>query len=74
MEEVGVVTPATLASKSRQGKAAAKKPPSKVMKIACYADDAREPELIGEAVVPLDEVLKKGELDGELLQSHVAFS
>lgn len=34
------------------------------MKVACYADDAKEPELIGEVVVPIDEVLKKGEVDG----------
>lgn len=35
------------------------------MRIACYADDAKEPELIGECVVNFDEVLKKGEVDGE---------
>lgn len=36
----------------------------KAMRILCYADDPREPELIGEAVVDLSEVLKKGETDG----------
>jgi hypothetical protein len=35
------------------------------MKVACYADDAKEPELIGEVVVPIEEALKKGEVDGE---------
>lgn len=35
------------------------------MKVACYADDAKEPELIGEVTVGIDEVLKKGEVDGE---------
>lgn len=34
------------------------------MKIACYADDPREPDLIGEAHVDLTEVLTKGETDG----------
>ncbi|KAG6832972.1 hypothetical protein H0H92_004856 [Tricholoma furcatifolium] len=33
------------------------------MKIACFADDAREPDLIGEADVDLTEVLTKGETD-----------
>jgi neural Wiskott-Aldrich syndrome protein len=37
----------------------------KVMKIACYADDAREPELIGETEVDLTQVLTKGECDGK---------
>lgn len=35
------------------------------MKIACFADDPREPELIGEAEVDLTEVLTKGETDGQ---------
>lgn len=35
------------------------------MKIACYADDAKEPELIGDCVVSLEDVLKRGEVDGE---------
>ncbi|TFK43340.1 hypothetical protein BDQ12DRAFT_731372 [Crucibulum laeve] len=33
------------------------------MKIACYADDPREPDLVGEADVDLTEVLTKGETD-----------
>lgn len=36
------------------------------MKLACYADDAREPDLIGDTNVDLTEVLTKGETDGEL--------
>ena len=36
----------------------------KMMKLACYADDAREPDFIGEADVDLTEVLTKGETDG----------
>ncbi|KAF8165143.1 hypothetical protein B0H34DRAFT_224749 [Crassisporium funariophilum] len=35
----------------------------KIMKLACFADDPREPELIGETEVDLDEVLTKGETD-----------
>ncbi|KAG1753848.1 uncharacterized protein EDB91DRAFT_420371 [Suillus paluster] len=33
------------------------------MRVQCYADDPREPDLIGEAVVDLTEVLTKGETD-----------
>lgn len=33
------------------------------MKLQCYADDPREPDLIGETVVDLTEVLTKGETD-----------
>lgn len=36
----------------------------KYMKIACWADDNREPDLIGETNVDLTEVLTKGETDG----------
>lgn len=35
------------------------------MRIACYADDPKEPEIIGEALVSIDDVLQKGEIDGE---------
>ncbi|KAF5321032.1 hypothetical protein D9619_000857 [Psilocybe cf. subviscida] len=35
----------------------------KTMKVACYADDPREPDLIGECEVDLTEVLTKGETD-----------
>lgn len=37
----------------------------KYMGIACYAEDIREPDLIGETRVDLTEVLTKGETDGE---------
>lgn len=36
----------------------------KIMRLACYADDPREPDLIGETEVDLTEVLTKGETDG----------
>ncbi|KAF9057759.1 hypothetical protein BJ165DRAFT_1521110 [Panaeolus papilionaceus] len=35
----------------------------KIMRLACYADDPREPDLIGETEVDLTEVLTKGETD-----------
>jgi hypothetical protein len=63
LQLAGALTPAQLASKSRKGPLGKKG--GKSMKVACYADDAKEPELIGEVVVPIDEVLKKGEVDGE---------
>lgn len=59
----GVTTAAALASKSRKGPI--HKKGIKSMKAACYADDAKEPELIGECVVDIEEVLKKGEVDGK---------
>ena len=37
----------------------------KGMGLLCYADDPREPDLIGETIVDLTEVLTKGETDGE---------
>lgn len=37
------------------------------MKLQCYADDPRDPELIGETSVDLMEVLTKGETDGTLM-------
>ncbi|KAL0581970.1 hypothetical protein V5O48_000028 [Marasmius crinis-equi] len=33
------------------------------MRVACYADDLREPDFIGDTYVDLDEVLTKGETD-----------
>lgn len=44
----------------------------KTMRLSCYADDPRQPDLIGEAMVDLTEVLTKGETDGESLV-HFAF-
>ena len=35
------------------------------MKVACFADDPREPDFIGEADVDLTEALTKGETDGK---------
>ncbi|TYJ52127.1 hypothetical protein B9479_007281 [Cryptococcus floricola] len=58
-KDSGVITSAALANKSRKGK----KKGGKSMRIQCYADDAKEPELIGDCVVDLDEALKKGEVD-----------
>ena len=60
----GVTTAAALASKGRKGPLGKDKVGKKMI-ITCYADDAKEPDLIGECVVPIDEVLKKGEVDGE---------
>jgi len=40
------------------------------MKLACYADDSREPDLIGECKVDLTEVLTKGETDGKFYYVH----
>lgn len=39
----------------------------KILKLACYAEDAREPDLIGEVDVDLTQVLTKGECDGAFL-------
>jgi hypothetical protein len=64
----GSVTAQALASKSRKGPIGKKG--GKSMKVACYADDAKEPELIGEVTVPIDEVLKAGEVDGESMASR----
>lgn len=43
------------------------------MRVSCYADDPREPDLIGEGIVDLTEVLTKGETDGELHYSQPLF-
>jgi hypothetical protein len=37
--------------------------------LSCYADDPREPDLIGETKVDLTEVLTKGETDGAYFYS-----
>lgn len=36
----------------------------KVLNVAVFADDPKDPDLVGEAIVELDTVLKKGEYDG----------
>ena len=41
------------------------------MGVACYAEDLREPDLIGETRVDLTEVLTKGETDGEQAYAHL---
>lgn len=66
----GSVTAQSLANKSRKGPI--NKKGGKSMKVACYADDAKEPELIGECTVPIDEVLKQGEVDGESLATLIS--
>lgn len=63
----GVTTTAALANKSRKGPLSKKG--GKSMKVACWADDSKEPEMISECVVNIDEVLKQGEEDGELSRS-----
>ncbi len=40
-------------------------PARKSMTVAIYADDSKEPRLVGEAVVDLRKVLKECEHDGE---------
>ncbi|KAJ1018567.1 hypothetical protein NDA16_004849 [Ustilago loliicola] len=51
-------------SKATSSSAAAKpKGGKKVLKIACYADDNKEPEFIGEGLVDLTDTLKTGEFD-----------
>lgn len=47
-----------------------KKSPKKIkggnfMRLQCYADDARDPDFIGETLVDLTEALTKGETDGK---------
>lgn len=66
-----------LARTARQGASSPPAPPpkdqhkerkvqgGKKMRVLCYADDPREPELIGETLVDLTEVLSKGETDGK---------
>lgn len=44
------------------------------MQLSCYADDPREPELIGEIMISLEDVLTKGETDGMLVCSSVRSS
>jgi hypothetical protein len=44
-------------AKKRQSKS------SKTLRVACYADDAKDPEFIGEGIVDLSETLQSGEFD-----------
>lgn len=41
------------------------------MRLQCYADDARDPDFIGEALVDLTEVLTKGETDGKSFDESI---
>ncbi|KDN36196.1 hypothetical protein K437DRAFT_260196 [Tilletiaria anomala UBC 951] len=50
-------------SKNGDGTAKASRKTPKVLKVSCYADDARDPELIGEGIVDLTDTLKTGEFD-----------
>ncbi|PPQ66287.1 hypothetical protein CVT26_010971, partial [Gymnopilus dilepis] len=54
----------------KDGKKAKSIKGGKTMKLACYADDPREPELIGETDVDLTEVLTKGETDEWFTLTH----
>lgn len=36
----------------------------RVLKLACYADDVKDPKLVGEGVLELEETIKKGAFDG----------
>mgnify|MGYP000627958356 CR=1 FL=1 len=44
----------------------------KVLKVSCYADDVRDPEIIGEGIVDLSTTFKTGEFDGELWSLSLA--
>lgn len=47
-------------------------PSPKLLRVACWADDARDPRIIGEGSVDLDIVLKKGTFDGGSCQSSLS--
>ncbi|CAO1617448.1 unnamed protein product [Sympodiomycopsis kandeliae] len=49
--------------KSSSSKVSSAASGKKILKVACYADDNREPEFIGEGLVDLTGVLKTGEFD-----------
>jgi neural Wiskott-Aldrich syndrome protein len=48
----------------KNGKGIRKIKGGRSMLLSCWAEDPREPDLIGEATVDLNEVLSKGETDG----------
>jgi hypothetical protein len=58
---------AAAASASTTGSTGGKK----VLKLACYADDVKDPKLVGEGMLELEETIKKGAFDGELDQGSV---
>lgn len=37
----------------------------RILRLAVYADDAKDPSLIGEALVELEDTIKKGNFDGQ---------
>lgn len=41
------------------------------MRLQCYADDARDPDFIGETLVDLTEALTKGETDGRSIHVNL---
>lgn len=47
-------------------KATAKSGGRKSLRVACFADDAKEPRMIGESIVDLTKALQQGEQDCEL--------
>ena len=51
------------ASSSIETQKKSKSKTSKSLRVACYADDAKEPEFIGEGMVDLTDTLKSGEFD-----------
>lgn len=62
VDDADLPNQATVGRAKGKSTAAASK---KILKIACYADDPREPELIGETELDYGPTLKKGEFDGE---------
>lgn len=44
----------------------------KALRVACFADDAKSPKMIGEAVLDLSHVFKKGEHDRESPTSSIS--
>lgn len=66
----GGVMPIVGASSELKVQAASATSPSlngkKLLRLAVYADDAKDPKLVGEATLELDDVIKKGTFDGEL--------
>lgn len=42
----------------------------KVLKLACYADDVKDPKLVGDGMLDLGPTIKKGVFDGEFYRAH----
>lgn len=43
---------------------------NRVLKVACWADDARDPKLIGEGELDIEETIQKGKYDSTFLLRH----